>query len=185
MGPRERYVYAVRSPVSRSVRTSRPLTTPRSPPGTVRRKVKSALSEGWSLQGKTVCAESADADGASVQAERVEGEAGQGLGGADRQGRGGLDEPGRGVVREVEMVGRDAVAVVAEGGENGVAEGLGAREASGRPGFFEVAAWAGTPAARAAAVPIRAAAGAVTLVRYLMVRSRSDGRVVRSGRAME
>ncbi|GAA2928556.1 hypothetical protein GCM10011428_52100 [Streptomyces violaceus] len=58
IGERERYVYAVRSPVSCSVRTSRPLATPRSPPGTVRRKVKSALSEGWSLQGKTVCAES-------------------------------------------------------------------------------------------------------------------------------
>ncbi|KOV99105.1 hypothetical protein ADK65_19395 [Streptomyces sp. NRRL B-1140] len=58
IGERERYVYAVRPPDSCSVHISRPLATPRSPSGTVRRKVKSALSEGWSLQGKTVCATS-------------------------------------------------------------------------------------------------------------------------------
>ncbi|GAA2928564.1 hypothetical protein GCM10011428_52110 [Streptomyces violaceus] len=70
-------------------------------------------------------------------------------------------------------------------GKTGSPRVSGPGEASGRPDFFEVAARAGTPVVRAAAVPIRAAAGAVTLVRYLMVRFRSDGRVVRSGRVME
>ena len=50
-------MYAVRSPSRLSVRTSAPLATPRRVLGTVIRNVKSALSSGWSLHGKTVCAE--------------------------------------------------------------------------------------------------------------------------------
>ena len=128
-----------------------------------------------------------DADGADVQAEGVEGEAAEGLGGADAQGRLAVDQLGRGVVGEVEVVGGDAVAVVAQARVDGVTEGLGARGA----GFFFLeadldvppdAAWAEGARVVAAAVPSRAAAGAVSLVRYLMGRFRSGARLVRSGR---
>src|SRR5215467_12352410 len=57
MGSRERYEYAVRPSARVSVPVRAPFATPSRPSGTVTRKVKSALSEGWSLHGKTVCAE--------------------------------------------------------------------------------------------------------------------------------
>ncbi|GAB2852706.1 hypothetical protein GCM10027074_19470 [Streptomyces deserti] len=82
------------------------------------------------------------------------------------------------------MVGRDAVAVVPRSGKTGSPRVSG----PGEPSVFVAlpcAAWAGTAVVRDAAVPIRAAAGAVTLVRYLMVRFRAAGRVVRPGRRVK
>ncbi|CAM5741337.1 hypothetical protein SALBM311S_01249 [Streptomyces alboniger] len=89
---------------------------------------------------------------------------------------GGGDQLGRGVVREVEGVRRDAVSVVAEAREDGVAEGLGTREEAAG------AAWATDPTVSAVAAPIRAVAGAVTLVLIPTVRFRWDVRMVGSGR---
>ncbi|MBP2052219.1 hypothetical protein J2Z21_005201 [Streptomyces griseochromogenes] len=79
-------------------------------------------------------------------------------------------------------MGTGAVAVVAEGREDGVAEALRARVRVRRARADGGRARAVLPTPGAAAVPIRAAAGAVTLVRYLMIRFRSGGRVVGSGR---
>ena len=73
IGERDAYEYAVRPPDRLLVPVSTPFATPRSPAGTVMRKVKSALSRGWSLHGKAVCAEfgcghSAKPSGVATQA---------------------------------------------------------------------------------------------------------------------
>ncbi len=59
IGCRVRYVHVVEGPVRRAEATWSPLATAVSPAGAVIRKVKTALSAGWSLQGNTRWAASA------------------------------------------------------------------------------------------------------------------------------